>query len=66
MSPEELPEPCQQGELVAFVSSADGFDFLKIGESMLEGQSPPFIGEGGVATDERSSDPAACMEAPVM
>ena len=46
--------------------SPDGFDFLKIGESMLEGQSPPFIGEGGVATDERSSDPAACMKAPVM
>ena len=51
---------------LTFRPPSDGFDFLKIGESMLEGQSPPFIGEGGVATDERSSDPAACMEAPVM
>ena len=46
--------------------SPDGFDFLKIGEPMSGRQSPPFIGEGGVATDERSNDLAACIEAPVM
>ena len=46
--------------------STDGFDFLKIGEPMSGGQLFFSIGEGGVATDERSSDPAACMEAPVM
>ena len=46
--------------------STDGFDFLKIGEPM-SGRQPFFsIGDGGAVTDERSSDPAACVEAPVM
>ena len=47
--------------------SPDGFDFLKIGESMPEGQSPPFIGEGGADIgDERPRGLSACMKAPVM
>ena len=65
MSPEELPEPCQQGELVAFKPSTDGLLLLGEGEPMSEGQSPPIIGEGGADIGGAPRGLSACMEAPV-